>query len=191
MTDSDIIDTIISDFSDPLFQRAFREYFSELGYQISYWDSLFRKMNDDSETAALIRTTAQGKVIGFIQFAPIQFSSWFFEETCGFIREFWVAEEFRNKNHGTALLSLAEKHFMDNGIYTCILTTETAARFYERHGYGKAIGCKAKNQDQVFIKHLRKTLNRRLSKSGKNSYQDKSTYRMEQNALSGSMPGRA
>ena len=67
MTDSDIIDTIISDFSDPLFQRAFREYFSELGYQISDWDSLFRKMNDDSETAALIRTTAQGKVIGFIR----------------------------------------------------------------------------------------------------------------------------
>ncbi len=154
MTDSDIIDTIISDFSDPLFQRAFREYFSELGYQISDWDSLFRKMNDDSETAALIRTTAQGKVIGFIQFAPIQFSSWFFEETCGFIREFWVAGEFRGRRHGGALLELAESHFKENGIYTSILTTDTAVGFYQKHGYVRAVGCKARNQDEVFVKHL-------------------------------------
>lgn len=36
----------------------------------------------------------------------------------------------------------------------CILTTDTAAHFYERHGYVKALGCKAKNQDEVFVKHL-------------------------------------
>lgn len=148
-------DRMISDFSHSLFQTAFRQYFSELGYTIRDWDGLFKEMNDDGDNIAFVRTSTDGKVIGFIQFRPVKFSSWFFEETCGFIREFWIAEEFRNKSHGTALLGLAEKYFMDHGIYTSILTTDTAASFYVRHGYVKALGCKAKNQDEVFIKHLK------------------------------------
>lgn len=104
---------------------------------------------------AFVRTSKDGKIIGFILFRPVKFSSWFFEETCGFIREFWIAEEFRNKKHGTALINLVEKYFMDHGIYTSILTTDTAVRFYERHGYAKALGCKAKNQHEVFIKRLK------------------------------------
>ncbi|WP_300775512.1 hypothetical protein, partial [uncultured Acetatifactor sp.] len=51
-------------------------------------------------------------------------------------------------------LALAEEHFLKNGIYTSILTTDTAAHFYEKHGYISAPGCKAKNQDAVFVKHL-------------------------------------
>lgn len=148
-------DMMISDFSDSLFQTAFRQYFSELGYSIRDWNGLFKEMNDDGDNVAFVRTALDGKTIGFIQFRPVKFSSWFFEETCGFIREFWVAEEFRNKNHGTALISLVEKYFLENGIYTSILTTDTAVRFYERHGYVKALGCKAKNQYDVFIKRLR------------------------------------
>ncbi len=58
------------------------------------------------------------------------------------------------QNHGTALLRLAENYFLENKIYTCILTSDTAADFYEKHGYQKAPGCKAKNQDPVFLKHL-------------------------------------
>lgn len=145
---------MISDFSDSLFQTAFKQYFSELGCHIRDWNRLFKEMNDDGDNAAFIRTTVDGKIIGFIQFKPIKFSSWFFEETCGFIREFWIAEEFRNKNHGTALLHLTENHFIKNEIYTSILTTDTAVRFYEKHGYIKSFGCKAKNQYEVLIKHL-------------------------------------
>lgn len=148
-------DTMISDFSDSLFQTAFKQYFSELGYHIRDWNGLFKEMNDDGENRAFVRIAADGKIIGFIQFKSEKFSSWFFEETCGFIREFWIAEEFRNKNHGTMLLNLVEKYFMENGIYTSILTTDTAADFYERHGYVKAAGCKAKNQDDVFVKRLK------------------------------------
>lgn len=148
-------DIMISDFSNLLFQAAFKQYFSELGFTIKDWDGLFKEMNDDGDNIAYVRTSMTGKIIGFILFRPLKFSSWFFEEICGFIREFWVAEEFRNKNHGTALISLVEKYFVDNGIYTSILTTDTAARFYKRHGYVKALGCKAKNQDDVFIKHLK------------------------------------
>lgn len=148
-------DTMISDFSNPLFQTAFKQYFSELGYHIRDWNGLFKEMNDEGDNAAFIRIAADGKLIGFIQFRPVKFYGWFFEETCGFVREFWIAEEFRNKNHGTMLINLVEKHFVENGIYTSILTTDTAAGFYEKHGYVKALGCKAQNQDEVFVKRLK------------------------------------
>lgn len=148
-------DTLISDFSDSTFQTAFKQYFSELGCSIRNWDGLFKEMNDEGDNAAFVRTTTDGKIIGFIQFKPMKFSSCFFEETRGFIRELWVDREFRNKNHGAALVSLVEKYFIDNGIYTSILTADTAARFYEKRGYVKAFGCKAKNHGEAFIKRLK------------------------------------
>lgn len=147
-------DTWLSDFSDPKFREAFRQYFSELDVSVQDWDELFQDMNGDGNTA-IVRTDEQGKVIGFIQFKSIKFSSWFFEETCGFIREFWVAEEFRSRKHGTELIGLAEKYFVEKGIFTSILTTDTAMHFYEKCGYVRAPGCIAENDDNVFIKHLR------------------------------------
>ncbi len=150
-------DALISDFTDPLFQRAFQQYFGELGIAVKDWDGLFREMNEENEgqkNLAYVRRLADGGAAGFIQFIPIRFSSWFFEGTCGLIREFWVADEFRNQGHGSGLLALAERHFLEHGIYTSILTTDTAGRFYERHGYRKAAGCRAKNHDEVFIKSL-------------------------------------
>lgn len=140
-------DNLISDFSDSLFQAVFKQYFSELGLHIRDWDGLFREMNADGGNLAFVMTSDSGNVIGFIQSKLLKF-------TCGFIREFWVADEYKNQAHGSALLALAEEHFLKNGIYTSILTTDTAAHFYEKHGYISAPGCKAKNQDAVFVKHL-------------------------------------
>lgn len=148
-------DILISDFSDPLFQSAFKQYFTELGIKAANWDGLFKEMNDEGDNSAFIRVAEDGKMIGFIQFKPITFTSSFFEETYGFIREFWIAEEFRNNGHGTELISLAETYFCENDINTSILTTDTAEHFYEKHGYIKTPGCKAKNRDNVFIKRLR------------------------------------
>lgn len=148
-------DTLISDFSAPLFGNAFRQYFSELGINVTDWNSLFKEMNDEGDNLAFVRTAQDGKAIGFIQFKPITFTSHFFEETCGFIREFWVAKEFRNAGHGTALIRLAEKYFYERDIFTSILTSATAERFYLRHGYHKRPGCKAKNGDDVFMKRLK------------------------------------
>lgn len=150
-------DILISDFTDPAFQAAFQQYFAELGINVRDWEGLFREMNDASDgekNAAYVRKSPDGSTIGFIMFVPIRFTSWFFEETGGFIREFWVAEEFRSKGHGWELLALTEKFFLEHGIYTSILTTNTAERFYERHGYRKAPGCRAKNKDEVFVKRL-------------------------------------
>ena len=49
----------------------------------------------------------------------------------------------------------AENYLKENGIYTSILTTDTAEDFYRRNGYKKASGCRAKNQDVVFVKRMR------------------------------------
>lgn len=115
-------DNLISDFSDSLFQAVFKQYFSELGLHIRDWDGLFREMNADGGNLAFVMTSDSGNVIGFIQFKLLKF-------TCGFIREFWVADEYRNQAHGSALLALAEEHFLKNGIYTSILTTDTISGF--------------------------------------------------------------
>ena len=147
-------DVLISDFTDPVFQTAFKSYFSELGIPVRDWDGLFREMNEDSGNLAYVRRAKDGSTVGFIQFNLISFTSWFFEETCGFIREFWVSEAFRNAGHGAALLGLAEDYFREHGLHTGILTTDTAERFYLKHGYRKAPGCRAKNRDEVFIKQL-------------------------------------
>lgn len=150
-------DILISDFTDPVFQAAFRQYFVEMGIHVKDWDGLFREMNEGNEgekNAAYVRRTADD-VIGFIIFVSIRFTSWFFEETCGFIREFWVAEPFRSQGHGSSLIALAERHFLEQGICTSVLTTDTAERFYERHGYVKAPGCRAKNKDNVFVKRMK------------------------------------
>ena len=150
----ELSDVLISDFSDQLFQTAFQTYFSELGITVKDWDGLFREMNDEGDNQAFVRTARDGRIIGFIQFKPTKFTSWFFEETCGFIREFWISNANRNAGHGSALLRLAESYFKEHGMYTSILTTDTAERFYLKHGYRKAHGCKAKNEDEVFVKQL-------------------------------------
>ena len=150
-------DNLISDFTDPVFQAAFKKYFAEMNVNVKDWDGLFQEMNRGNEgerNVAYVRTAADGSLIGFILFIPIRFTSWFFEETCGFVREFWVADGYRSKGHGSELIALAERYFLEHGIYTSILTTDTAERFYERHGYARAFGCRAKNQDEVFVKTL-------------------------------------
>ena len=147
-------DVLIRDFSAPAFQAAFRQYFSELGIHVSDWDGLFREMNADKNNAAFLRTAEDGSIVGFLQFIPIDFTSWFFEERCGLIREFWITEALRRQGHGEALLRMTEAHFVSEGIRTAILTTDTAERFYLKHGYFPAPACRAKNNDPVFVKRL-------------------------------------
>jgi len=145
-------DRYISDFTDPVFQSAFKEYFAELEIEVKDWDGLFQKMTSEQGNTAIVRKTEEGKTIGFIMYKPIEFTSWFFEETCGFIREFWINREFRSGGHGSQLLKLAEEAFVKQDIHTFILTTDTAEKFYLKHGYRKNLDCKAKNNDTVFIK---------------------------------------
>lgn len=148
-------DEMLSDFSDSRFQDTFRAYFMELGIPVKNWAGLFREMDEEGGNAAFLRTAQDGSPIGFILFQPIVFLSSFFEETCGFIREFFIAGQYRGNGHGSALLSMAENYLKEKGIYTSILTTDTVGDFYRRNGYEKASGCRAKNQDVVFVKRMR------------------------------------
>ncbi len=147
-------DRLISDFSDPRFQSAFRLYFDELGVRIKDWDGLWREMNGQEGNRAYLRVTDQGDTVGFLQFCPMVFHSWFFEAKAGFIREFWVAPAFRGQGHGAALLSLAEDCFRTQGLPCSILTSDTAPDFYRKHGYRAATGISARNHDPVFFKPL-------------------------------------
>ena len=148
-------DVLVSDFSDPTYQRAFKKYCVELGLAVTDWHALFKEIDADGDTKAYIRTDGNGEVIGFIQFRPETFRSRFFEETCGFIREFWVDRECRRLGHGSELLLLTEAYFAKQGITTCVLTVGDGARFYERRGYKKSPSLKAKNDLDVYVKRLK------------------------------------
>lgn len=147
-------DSLISDFTDPLFVKAFQKYFAELGIEVKDWDGVFAEMNNEGDNESFVRKNTDNQVIGFILCKPISFTSWFFEETCVFIREFWISEEYRNKGHGADLLLMAEDHYKQKGIFTSVLTTDTAEDFYIKHGYIKKPACKAKNEDDVYVKAL-------------------------------------
>lgn len=147
-------DALIQDFTDARFRDAFRRYFGELGVTVRDWDGLWREMDGQGDNAAFLRLGPDGSAAGFLQFRPALFTSWFFEETCGFIREFWIDPALRGRGHGSALLARAEAYFLENGMHTAILTTDTAAGFYVRRGYVRAPGCRAKNGDDVYVKRL-------------------------------------
>ena len=147
-------DVQITDFTDSHFQKAFKLYCEELGISFRSWDAQFVKMNQDKDNLAYIRLANREQAIGFIQFKLITLSNWFFTERLGFIREFWVAPEFRGRGNGRALLQLAENYFKDNLVYKAILTTASAAQFYESNGYARDAAFIAENKDNVFVKHL-------------------------------------
>lgn len=148
-------DYYVTDFLNPLFQAAFKEYFSELGVNVKDWEGLFCEMNNDEGTVAYLRTEENGSVVGFVQFQKGEMKHWFFSESIGFIREFWVSAKFRGQGHGTALLELAENYFLENNICKAILTTDTTPEFYLKRGYIKDCSYQAKNEDEVFVKLLK------------------------------------
>ena len=145
-------DYLITDFLNPLFQTAFKEYFKELGVNVRDWNSLFCEMNADKETVAFLRTDSNGKTVGFIQFKKDEMKNWFFTEKIGFIREFWVANDFRGHGQGTDLLNLAEQYFVENDVHKTILTTNTVPDFYIKRGYVRDISYSAKNTYEVYVK---------------------------------------
>ena len=144
-------DFVITDFLDIRFQKAFKKYFKELGIEVKDWDGLFNEINEDKNTRAIVRMK-NDDVVGFIMYQAIVFESWFFEEKCGFVREFWISNDLRNLGHGSDLINQVESYFKNQEIYRLVLTTHTAEEFYFKHGYKLLKSCKAKNGDDVFVK---------------------------------------
>ncbi len=149
-------DLLVSDFKSPEFQTAFRQYFEELSLNVKDWDGLFEEMNNDNhgKNFAHVRVSESGQVIGFIQFTVMEMSSWFFRTQMGFVREFWIASEYRKNGHGTELLIMTEKYFRKKDVGYVVLTTNTAEKFYLKQGYEKNVNFSAKNGDPVYLKKL-------------------------------------
>lgn len=142
----------ISDFSEPSFQTAFQKYFDELEIKVTDWAGLWEEMNRGENRAYI--ALENDEVIGFLQFTEIQLTNWFFTQRLGFIREFWVDKQLRNSGIGTQLLEITEKHFLENGIYQAILTTDSANEFYGQRGYVKSEAIRAANRQSVYVKVL-------------------------------------
>lgn len=174
-------DVRMETYDDEALRTAFRQYFDELGCRITNWAGLFAGMNevgreytwkqDDGQggiasfVSGLIpeerdftwtRRDETGRVIGFIQYTATEMTGWFFRAKTGFVREFWVAPEYRGQGHGTALLAMAEAELAEAGCGWVLLTTVTAADFYRRFGYEAQPMIRARNQEPVFARQLRK-----------------------------------
>lgn len=148
-------DLLISDFTDPLFQAMFKEYFAEIGISVRDWNGLFTEMNTQNGGNTAYIRLCENEPLGFIQFTFISLEGWFFKESLGFIREFWVAEKFRKQGHGTELLSLAEKYFKAAGIHRIVLTAEEKEQqFYLNRGYTVCEYIAAKNNSAVSVKDI-------------------------------------
>ena len=148
-------DLLITDFSDPVFQRMFKQYFAEIDVKVNDWEGLWEEMNTQNGGNTAYIRTCDNEPVGFIQFTAVTLENWFFKEKLGFIREFWTAEKFRRQGHGTELLSLAEKYFRDNGICRIVLTPEEKEwQFYLNRGYSVCKGIEAKNNIDVFVKEI-------------------------------------
>ena len=147
-------DLFITDFDNLVFQRAFKDYFTELRINVSCWGDLWEEMNRGNN-AAFLKIDENQNAVGLIQCQIIESKSWFFKEYYGFIREFWVRKDCRNKGYGTQLIAMAEQYFLDNGVLQSILTTDSAEKFYLNHGYKKRDDITAKNNDAVFVKLLK------------------------------------
>ena len=141
------------DFSGSDLQEAYRSYFAEQGVLVGDWDAYFQKMSD-GPTTAMVRRNSKGTIIGFIQCSKLTMTSWFFEDTYGFVEEFWVAPEYRCKGHGSEMLKNAEERFASGGVTHMILTTDSAEAFYLHRGYRREKGIAARNLAPVYVKQL-------------------------------------
>jgi Acetyltransferase (GNAT) family. len=148
-------DYLINDFTNPTFQLAFKKYFEELNITVDDWEELFKEMNDDSGNLAFLRLSADEEIVGFIQFKIDILKNWFLEEKYGFIREFWIDVEYRNKGHGANLLNLVENYLIEENIHKSLLTTDTAPNFYIKQGYWKDSSYNAINKCDVFVKTIK------------------------------------
>lgn len=144
---------MITDYTDEAFQSAFQMYFEELGITVKDYEGLFQEMNTEQGNQTLVYKE-HGEIIAFLMCRCDELKDWFFRMNTGFVREFWVKKEYRNKGIGTKLLQKAEGYFKLQKCVCVLLTTDTAEDFYLKNGYQKEENIIAKNEDCVFMKQL-------------------------------------
>lgn len=146
----------ITDYNDLEFKNAFISYFKEIGIEIKENSELWNKMSRTTEVECYAIRNAN-QIIGFIMFQNEQFNSstYFFNESVGYIRELYVRKEFRNMGFGKKLINIAEDYFKKKSVHKLILTYEnTALSFYEKIGFLEDKSYTAKNHQNIVVKML-------------------------------------
>lgn len=146
----------IEDLNHPQFQLAFKQYFIELGldFRQEDYDDIFSQMNEQDGNFAYIAIEAD-VCVGFIQGRKEEFNHWFFSYPFGFIREFWVHPQHREKGLGTQLLKTIELDFFNSSLQKVILTSDTEVEFYQHHGYQIDSSIRAENEIFVLVKTIK------------------------------------
>lgn len=143
----------LTDFHNPHFTIAFKEYFSEFEITVSHWDQCFDRMNSQGDNQAFLVFDNQ-EVIAFLMFRMDMLDHWFFQEKICFIREFWVKKSYRDKHIGSDLLMHTEQFAKQQDVHKVILTSDSAELFYEKNGYTVDRSYTPRNNNPVFIKYL-------------------------------------
>lgn len=148
---------ILPSARDAAFQQAFRAYFAEIGIHLKadtdVWDEIDASFH--KEQAVCVTLTDGSKVVGFIMIQPhcLTDSMNFFTQKLGFIRELWVAPDYRRQGLGRRLVRYAEQFFQERGICKAILTYEPSAiRFYQNLGFQADPSYSARNGERVITK---------------------------------------
>ena len=86
--------TNFNNFVGLCFCQVFKKYFEEIQVHVEDWDALFKDMNADERDVAKV-LMEDGKIYGFIIYRKDELKNWFFFETIGFIREFWISKSMK------------------------------------------------------------------------------------------------
>jgi len=127
-----LIDDFNCDQFIDVFKRALLDLNKEKKVDLC---SLIQEMNSQSDIWAILFVVNK-RTIAFIQFQIVYLSNDEFMERVGFIREFWIEPQHRQRGIGTKLLKDCEIHLSGLGINQFILLSlPKAENFYKKQGY--------------------------------------------------------
>lgn len=145
----------ISNFKNEKFISAFKTALQEFSVDSSKLESYIEEFNAAGNIFAYVLVNEKGESIGMIQFQKTELSNDYIKEEYGFIREFWIAPDYRKQGYGTMLLKEAENYFSKSGIDCAILFSRPEAEvFYQKQGYSKKTNTIAFNGMAVYEKTL-------------------------------------
>ena len=145
----------ISDFKNEKFISAFKTALEEFSIDLSKLGTYIEEFNAAGNIFAYVLVSEKGESIGMIQFQKTELSNQYITEEYGFIREFWIAPDYRKQNLGSSLLKEAETYFSKNDIIFIILSSrKEAVEFYVKNGYIEKKNAQSFNGMVVLEKNL-------------------------------------
>ena len=96
----------------------------------SYW---FKGVSLSTVRKAISHSVRFG---GFVDIAQVAFGRVVTDRcTFAYLRDFFVLPEYRGRGYGKSLVEFAMMYLRDEGVATCMLSTQDAHGLYERFGF--------------------------------------------------------